>query len=152
MKNLIEFITESEQISSAALESAVVKSVDAVRSLLIKNGFKCSKIDKYSDTPSYKVRGCEVTSADYAEFKIFKGDIELGKIHYKKYNLMSVIGRTKDILYCMKFVPNYNITLKDNYEFYVIMRDVFKKKYADEIGCELFSDFLKKYDTKNYYS
>lgn len=46
MKNLIEFITESEQISPATLASAVVKSIDAVRSLLTKNGFKCTKIDK----------------------------------------------------------------------------------------------------------
>lgn len=98
-----------------------------------------------SDTPSNSVRGCEVTSANYAEFKIFKGDIELGKIHYKKYNLMSFISRTKDVLYCMKFVPNYNIKLKYNYEFYMLMSDVFKKKYADENGCGLFSDFLKKY-------
>lgn len=65
-------------------------------------------------------------------------------IYYKKYNLSHFLGG-KDVVYSMRFSPNYNTKLENGYKFYEIMSDLHKKKWADKAACKLFADLLLKY-------
>lgn len=144
MKSLTEYITEAEQIAPDTIAGAAVKSMTALRSLLNKNGFECSKIDKTTDVPS-EVRGTKVVSGDRTSFKISKGDDDLGSIIFKNYKLKHYITRESDVFYQMRFVPDYTIKLDDGYESYELMCDLSKKKHAESDGCKHFADFLLKY-------
>ena len=112
-------------------------------------GEYCERIDERRKPKLSKKTGNEVASilgknekAGHEIFKTINENVEKLEIIIDEYNKKHEVSLNKSPLEVKidktKLDIQYLISLTK-------LKNVFKKKYADENGCGLFSDFLKKY-------